>query len=62
MNNRYFSFQKNLLKLSENPVCRYLPGKKIIDHTDVDSRPFKMEFYEKRRSIKSVLIIGSGPL
>ena len=51
-----------MLKLIENPTFHMLPGQQIIDHTNAESRPFKMEFYEKRKQIKSVLIIGSGPL
>ncbi len=62
VNSKYFFGKKSMLKLIENPTFHLLPGQQIIDHTNADSRPFKMEFYEKRRKIKSVLIIGSGPL
>jgi carbamoyl-phosphate synthase large subunit/carbamoyl-phosphate synthase small subunit len=57
----YFG-KKSMLKLIENPQFHLLPGQQIIDHTNSESRPFKMEFFEKRKKIKSVLIIGSGPL
>lgn len=62
VNTRYFAIPRNMVKITENPVCRYLPGQKIIDHTEQDSKPFKFDFFEKRKKIKSVLIIGSGPL
>lgn len=61
VNNKCFS-STSMVKVTENPLCRTLPGKKIIDHTEKDSMPFKLDFYEKRKHIKSVLIIGSGPL
>jgi carbamoyl-phosphate synthase large subunit/carbamoyl-phosphate synthase small subunit len=62
VNCKHFFGKKSMLKLIENPTFHMLPGQQIIDHTNADSRPFKMEFFEKRKNIKSVLIIGSGPL
>lgn len=62
VNNKYFNQPRSMVKVTENPVCRFLPGQKIIDHTDKDAKPFKLDFYEKRKKIRSVLIIGSGPL
>lgn len=62
VNCKHFFGKKSMLKLIENPTFHMLPGQQIIDHTNAESRPFKMEFYEKRKQIKSVLIIGSGPL
>ena len=62
VNIKYFFGKKSMLKLIENPTFHKLPGQQIIDHTDADNRPFRMEFFEKRKKIKSVLIIGSGPL
>ena len=62
VNCKHFFGKKSMLKLIENPTFHFLPGQQIINHTNSDSRPYKMEFYEKRKNIKSVLIIGSGPL
>jgi carbamoyl-phosphate synthase large subunit/carbamoyl-phosphate synthase small subunit len=62
VNSKLYFGKKSMLKLIENPTFHLLPGQQIIDHTNADSRPFKMEFFEKRKKIKSVLIIGSGPL
>lgn len=62
VNSKHFFGKKSMLKLIENPSFHLLPGQQIIDHTNAESRPFKMEFFEKRKKMKSVLIIGSGPL
>ena len=62
VNIKYFFGKKSMLKLIENPTFHALPGQQILDHTNADARPFKMEFFEKRKKIKTVLIIGSGPL
>jgi carbamoyl-phosphate synthase large subunit/carbamoyl-phosphate synthase small subunit len=62
VNCKYFFGKKSMLKLIENPQFTLLPGQQIIDHTNTENRPYKMEFFEKRKRVRSVLIIGSGPL
>jgi len=62
VNCKYFFGKKSMLKLIENPQFTLLPGQQIIDHTNSENRPYKMEFFEKRKKIRSVIIIGSGPL
>jgi len=61
VNNRYFN-SKSMVKVIDNPICKFLPGQQIINHTQAETIPFKLEFTEKRRHVRSVLIIGSGPL
>ena len=62
INNSKYSNIKSNLKVIENPCVTDLPGRKIVDHTKEDSRPFKLEFIQNKTVVKKVLIIGSGPL
>lgn len=62
VNCAYFFGKKSMLKLVNNPIYSELPGKHVIDHTNAEDRPYQLHFYEKRKKIRKVLIIGSGPL
>ena len=60
-----FKYSKPLVKLLENPHFKnVLPGQNIIQHTaDKEMMsPYIFEWVEKRKNIRKVLIIGSGPL
>jgi carbamoyl-phosphate synthase large subunit/carbamoyl-phosphate synthase small subunit len=60
-----FKYHKPLVRLTENPQYKnLLPGQNIIQHTTSEKMmsPYIFEWTEKRKNIRKVLIIGSGPL
>jgi len=62
VNYAYFLGKNSMLKVVSSPNYCELPGKNVIDHTNSEERPYQLHFYEERKKIRRVLIIGSGPL